>query len=213
MGLKAVAVYRDGSKGVQPLSAREKTSAKAPETRADQPAPSQSRRRLPETRRSITHKFGIGAMECYVTVGLYEDGRPGEIFINPGKQGSTLSGILDSFAMTFSVAMQYGAPLEVMVEKLAHQQYEPSGITTSKDPDLMFAASISDYLAKWLRKTFLEPQLSLEFAKVPGPSTVPEPEKSRQGFTGRACANCGSMMVQAGKCHACPRCGSSSGCS
>ncbi len=149
IGLKAVAVYRDGCKRSQPLStAREKE--KLAELGV---APSAQRRRLPDERESITHKFSIGGHEGYITVGKYEDGTPGEIFITMAKEGSTISGLMDSFATMTSLALQHGVPLQLLVDKFTHTRFEPSGFT--KNPEIPMAKSIMDYIFKWLAIKFL----------------------------------------------------------
>ena len=123
MGLKAVAVYRDGSKRTQPLS----TSASDSKAAGGVPEARPVRRHLPVERHSITHKFAVAGHEGYLTIGMYEDGTPGEIFIVMAKEGSTLSGVMDSFATTCSMALQYGVPLKVLVDKFSHTRFEPSG--------------------------------------------------------------------------------------
>ncbi len=154
LGLKAVAIYRDGSKRSQPVSTRaeEASDAPAPKEPAAQQAP--KRRRMPATRRSVTHKFEIAGHEGYLTVGLYEDGRPGELFITMAKEGSTIGGLMDCFGTAISLCLQYGAPLTALVQKFAHTRFEPSGFT--KNPDIPIAKSITDYLFRWMAKTFLE---------------------------------------------------------
>src|ERR1019366_5477614 len=174
MGLKAVAVYRDGSKKVQPMSVssakgKQKDDAApgaAPEAKPANPAAvagsSQAastskklarRNKLPETRDAITHKFSIGGHEGYITVGKYEDGQLGEIFIVMAKEGSTVSGLMDSFATAISLALQYGVPLKVLVDKFSHTRFEPSGWTGNKD--IPFPKSIMDYIFRWLSLKFL----------------------------------------------------------
>jgi ribonucleoside-diphosphate reductase alpha chain len=152
LGLKAIAIYRDGCKRTQPLS----TSLKEEEgTRKGAAAVSVRpvRRRLPDERHSITHKFSIGGHEGYVTVGLYEDGTPGEIFMVMAKEGTVVSGLVDCFATAISIALQYGVPLKVLVDKFVHTRFEPSGITSH--PDIRFAKSITDYIFRWLALKFL----------------------------------------------------------
>ena len=153
MGLKAVAVYRDGCKRSQPLStAKEELKAEAVAFPEARPA----RRKLPDERRSITHKFSIAGHEGYITVGMYEDGKPGEIFLVMAKEGSTISGLMDAFATSISIALQYGVPLEALVEKFSHVRFEPSGFT--KNPEIPFAKSITDYIFRWLASKFLSPE-------------------------------------------------------
>src|SRR4051812_44554667 len=149
LGLKAVAVYRDGCKRSQPLStAKDKTGLEQLGV-----APAAVRRKLPDERESITHKFSIGGHEGYITVGKYEDGAPGEIFITMAKEGSTISGLMDSFATMTSLALQHGVPLQLLVDKFTHTRFEPSGFT--KNPEIPMAKSIMDYIFKWLAIKFL----------------------------------------------------------
>jgi ribonucleoside-diphosphate reductase alpha chain len=149
LGLKAVAVYRDGCKRSQPLStARDKSGLEQLGV-----ASAAVRRRLPDERQSITHKFSIGGHEGYITVGKYEDGTPGEIFITMAKEGSTISGLMDSFATMTSLALQHGVPLQLLVDKFTHMRFEPSGFT--KNPEVPMAKSIMDYIFKWLAIKFL----------------------------------------------------------
>jgi ribonucleoside-diphosphate reductase alpha chain len=149
LGLKAVAVYRDGCKRSQPLStARDKTAFEQLGI-----TPTAVRRKLPDERESITHKFSIGGHEGYITVGKYEDGTPGEIFITMAKEGSTISGLMDSFATMTSMALQHGVPLQLLVDKFTHLRFEPSGFT--RNPEIPMAKSIMDYIFKWLAIKFL----------------------------------------------------------
>jgi ribonucleoside-diphosphate reductase alpha chain len=151
LGLKAVAIYRDGCKRSQPLSTTRDKSAVL-ETLGI--APSAVRRKLPDERESITHKFSIGGHEGYITVGKYEDGTPGEIFITMAKEGSTISGLMDSFATMTSLALQHGVPLQLLVDKFTHTRFEPSGFT--RNPEIPMTKSIMDYLFKWLAIKFLD---------------------------------------------------------
>jgi ribonucleoside-diphosphate reductase alpha chain len=146
LGLKALAIYRDGSKEVQPLSTK-----KADKTEKAVARP--RRERLPDTRQSVTHKFNISGHEGYVTVGLYPDGRPGELFITMAKEGSTIGGLMDCFGTAVSMSLQYGVPLEVYVNKFSHTRFEPWGYT--KNPDIKIAKSLVDYIFRWLGITFL----------------------------------------------------------
>jgi ribonucleoside-diphosphate reductase alpha chain len=148
LGLKALAIYRDGSKESQPLSTSTETDKAAAKQLA---AP--RRERLPDTRKSITHKFSVAGHEGYLTVGLYDDGRPGELFITMAKEGSTIGGLMDCFGTAVSMSWQYGVPLEVYVNKFAHTRFEPMGHT--KNPDIRIAKSIVDYIFRWLGVTFL----------------------------------------------------------
>ncbi len=148
MGLKALAIYRDGSKESQPLN----TSSEADKAAAKVTA-APRRERLPDTRRSVTHKFSVGGHEGYITVGLYDDGRPGELFITMAKEGSTIGGLMDAFGTAVSMSLQYGVPLEVYVKKFSHTRFEPWGYT--KNPDIPVAKSLVDYLFRWMGTEFI----------------------------------------------------------
>ena len=148
LGLKALAVYRDGSKGSQPLS----TAAEGDQAgvkKQDGPR----RDRLPDTRNSITHKFSVAGHEGYITAGMYDDGRPGELFITMAKEGSTIGGLMDSFGTAISISLQYGVPLAELVNKFSHSRFEPMGHT--KNPDIRIAKSLVDYIFRWLGITFI----------------------------------------------------------
>ncbi|HEX6548885.1 MAG TPA: vitamin B12-dependent ribonucleotide reductase [Candidatus Dormibacteraeota bacterium] len=181
LGLKCIAIYRDGCKRSQPLS----TSLKEKEAKVEVVAEARPvRRRLPDERHSITHKFDIQGHEGYIHVGLYEDGTPGEIFLTMAKEGSTISGMMDAFATQTSLALQYGVPLRVMVNKFSHMRFEPSGFT--KNPELPIAKSIADYIFRWLASRFLD----LEDQEAVGiirrdvsPSTEPVEESAPSGAT------------------------------
>lgn len=148
LGLKALAIYRDGSKQSQPLSTTKEGDRKKG-TNGDRPA----RRRLPATRHSLTHKFSVGGHEGYITVGLFEDGTPGELFISMAKEGSTIGGLMDVIGTETSMGLQYGVPLEVLVEKFSHSRFEPSGWTPN--PEIPNAKSVVDYIFRWLGIQFL----------------------------------------------------------
>jgi ribonucleoside-diphosphate reductase alpha chain len=148
LGLKALAIYRDGSKESQPLNTSSETDKAAAKVTA---AP--RRERLPDTRRSVTHKFNVGGHEGYITVGLYDDGRPGELFITMAKEGSTIGGLMDAFGTAVSMSLQYGVPLEVYVKKFSHTRFEPWGYT--KNPDIPVAKSLVDYLFRWMGTEFI----------------------------------------------------------
>jgi ribonucleoside-diphosphate reductase alpha chain len=156
LGLKAIAVYRDGCKRSQPLN-----TGKSKEEQRETPVAESrlARRRLPDERRSITHKFSIGGHEGYMTVGMYEDGAPGELFVTMAKEGSVVSGLMDSFATSISMALQYGVPLNVLCDKFSHTRYEPSGFTGN--PDIPIAKSITDYIFRWLALKFLSAEGTL----------------------------------------------------
>jgi len=237
MGLKAIAIYRDGSKRSQPLNtaldSKKSTAAQVPSTREVASEPARAvRRKLPDERRAITHKFDIQGHEGYITVGIYEDGRPGEIFLVMSKEGSTISGLMDAFATSISLALQYGVPLEVLVKKFAHTRFEPSGFT--KNPEIPIAKSITDYIFRWLASKFLsgtqqeaigivrrEPIVEVEAAPAapvtPAKPTTIESSAIKISFQGQedapACSDCGSIMIRNGTCYKCLNCGSTSGCS
>jgi ribonucleoside-diphosphate reductase alpha chain len=147
LGVKAVAIYRDGSKRTQPLSTSQ-GGGKA----GEKDAPKPYRRKLPDERASITHKFSIAGQEGYFTVGLFEDGSPGEIFIKMSKEGSTISGLMDSFAVSISMALQYGVPLRVLVNKFTSTRFEPAGYTTNRE--IPIAKSLMDYIFRWFDLKF-----------------------------------------------------------
>lgn len=234
LGLKAIAIYRDGCKRSQPVN-----TAKAPspvETKAGgNGAKSRPlRKRMPTTRTSITHKFDIAGHEGYLTVGLYEDGTPGELFITMAKEGSTIGGLMDSFGTAISMCFQYGVPLKTLVEKFAHSRFEPSGFT--KNPDIPIAKSLTDYIFRWLGHTFMGGFK----APAPAVSLQPDPHHAagdghaaaaaaapRQGMDVRVldqqfkefmedapiCDTCGAITVRNGACYRCYNCGNSMGCS
>jgi ribonucleoside-diphosphate reductase alpha chain len=149
LGLKALAIYRDGSKLSQPLSTKTEETEQEKKEQVARPR----RERLPDTRQSVTHKFNVAGHEGYITVGLYEDGRPGEVFITQAKEGSTIGGIMDAFGTAISMSLQYGVPLEVLVNKFSHTRFEPMGHTTN--PDIRIAKSVVDYIFRWLGITFM----------------------------------------------------------
>lgn len=157
LGLKALAIYRDGSKLSQPLSTKKEGSKEAEVAEAvAAPAvetPRPRRERLPDTRHSLTHKFNVGGHEGYINVGLYPDGRPGELFITMAKEGSTIGGLMDCFGTAISICLQYGVPLEVLVNKFSHTRFEPMGYTTNAD--IRIAKSVVDYIFRWLGISFL----------------------------------------------------------
>jgi ribonucleoside-diphosphate reductase alpha chain len=187
LGLKAVAVYRDGCKRSQPLStARDKTGLEALGV-----ASTAVRRKLPDERESITHKFSIGGHEGYITVGKYEDGTPGEIFITMAKEGSTISGLMDSFATMTSLALQHGVPLQLLVDKFTHTRFEPSGFT--KNPEIPMAKSIMDYIFKWLATKFLDRESQAHAGVIlrdePAPAPAPAAPKPTANVTAPAASD------------------------
>jgi ribonucleoside-diphosphate reductase alpha chain len=154
LGLKAIAIYRDGSKQSQPLSTKSEAKKAEELATVEKIVYKPRRERLPDTRNSVTHKFSINGHEGYISVGLYPDGRPGEVFITMAKEGSTIGGLMDSFGTATSIALQYGVPLEVLVSKFSHTRFEPMGHTTN--PDIRIAKSLVDYIFRWLGLTFLD---------------------------------------------------------
>ena len=186
LGLKAVAIYRDGSKRTQPLNTgRAATAPAGPAAMANAAALDEfrpHRRKLADERRSITHKFDIAGHEGYITVGMYEDGTPGEIFVSMSKQGSTISGLMDTFATAISYALQYGVPLQFLVDKFAHMRFEPSGFT--KNPQIPYAKSIVDYLFRWLASKFLDEQAKQEVGVLSLASGGPSEIKSNAALRG-----------------------------
>jgi ribonucleoside-diphosphate reductase alpha chain len=238
-GLKAIAIYRDGCKRTQPLNtAASKSDTKSPTARgsleyvgkAAAPVPTPFRRKLPDERRSITHKFDVGGHEGYITVGLYEDGKAGEIFLRMSKEGSTVSGLMDSFATAISLTLQYGVPLEALVKKFAHMRFEPAGFT--KNPEIPIAKSLVDYVFRWLGSKFLSADDKLAVGIIARDSASNEPMPviqqtvaARTNSEGAnkltfetstdapACHECGSIMVRSAACYKCLNCGATSGCS
>ncbi len=231
LGVKAVAIYRDGSKKAQPLSTgtgkgeKKQSSASLTDARAEakqevkivekivyQP----KRRKLPEERQAVTHKFSIAGHEGYITVGLFEDGTPGEIFITMAKEGSTISGLMDNFATAISYGLQYGVPLKFYVDKFSHVRFEPSGWTGN--PQIPYAKSIMDYIFRWLGAKFLGPEYALGEAGESTKLKPTEEDPQRDLFAptaadAPACSECGGMMTRNGSCYKCENCGSTSGCS
>jgi Ribonucleotide reductase, alpha subunit len=224
LGVKAVAIYRDNSKRVQPLSSGSAKGVKAAAASApvekivEKVVYRPTRRRLPDERQSVTHKFSIAGHEGYITVGLYEDGQPGEIFIRMSKEGSTIAGLMDSFATAVSFGLQYGVPLKFFVDKFSHVRFEPSGWTGNAQ--IPYAKSIMDYIFRWMGAKFLGPEYALpveagETTKLH--RTEEEPQQSLpfalSSADAPACAECGGLMTRNGSCYKCENCGSTSGCS
>jgi len=203
--------------------------------------PTPFRHKLPDERRSITHKFNVAGHESYVTVGLFEDGKPGEIFLRMSKEGSTISGLMDSFATAISLTLQYGVPLEALVNKFTHMRFEPAGFT--KNPEIPIAKSLVDYIFKWMGSKFLNERekeaigviaRDTNGVAIDAPSPVNEKSvaaaaaKNAAASTGGgenslvtfetstdapACHECGSIMVRSAACYKCMNCGATSGCS
>ena len=238
-GVKCLAVYRDGSKGSQPLSTRSQQDAESERTDVavkdsiDLPVEHPIRRRLPDERRAIAHKFSIGGHEGYIHVGLYDDGSPGEVFLRMNKEGSVISGLMDSVAILTSVALQYGVPLESLVNKFSHVRFEPSGFTSNSE--IPMAKSIMDYVFRWLGRKFLSAEppdtsnvLDFDEQMVPPEELHPfghgsngetdswmarEKQIVLQHADAPPCLECGALMVRSGVCYRCANCGATSGCS
>ncbi|MGH9151822.1 MAG: LAGLIDADG family homing endonuclease [Acidimicrobiales bacterium] len=249
MGVKALAVYRDNCKVAQPLSSVKKDAPKSAAQAHDQELAEKVaelenalnrqtvvvkqpiRERLPRRRRSQTFAFRVADCEGYVTVGEYDDGRPGEVFMKVSKQGSTLAGVMDAFSISVSLGLQHGVPLKTYVQKYTNMRFEPAGMTD--DPDLRIASSLVDYIFRRLAVDYLPVEERAELGiltsgeriqpTLPGveetatrdepvvdaPRVAPPVAHSDAPF----CMTCGVQMVRAGSCHACPSCGSTSGCS
>jgi ribonucleoside-diphosphate reductase alpha chain len=241
IGAKAISIYRDGSKRTQPLNTSKDKSAS--ETVAEAAAAMVSRpvrRKLPDERHAITHKFDISGHEGYITVGLFEDGQPGEIFLVMAKEGSTISGFADAFAQAISYALQYGVPLQALVDKFSHVRFEPSGMT--RNPEIRFAKSIVDYIFRWMASKFLSPEAqfyagvngreldespaSAASTQAPSAASVSQAPKPASTSSMAAtpfstiqnqedappCSTCGSIMIRSGACYKCVNCGNTSGC-
>jgi len=179
LGLKAIAIYRDGSKRTQPLSTTDDSKAKAaPAIAVAEPA-TPVRRRLPDDRAALTHKFSVGGQEGYITVGLYDDGAPGEVFVKMSKQGSTVSGLMDSVAIAWSMALQHGVPVESLIAKYIDHRFEPSGFTGN--PRIPMARSVVDYLARWMASKFLSEEDQITAGVLPlagGAAPAPAPAEA-----------------------------------
>jgi ribonucleoside-diphosphate reductase alpha chain len=234
LGLKCIAIYRDGCKRSQPLSTSMKdrkevkavavAAEKEPVAELVEPRP--VRRRLPDERQSLTHKFDIQGHEGYITVGLYPDGTPGEIFLTMAKEGSTISGLMDAFATQTSLALQYGVPLRVMVNKFSHMRFEPNGFT--RNPEIPMAKSLIDYIYRWLASRFLDaedqeavgivrrdlaphPQASAEIAtapEVPGSGSAARPIADAGNGNGHVAPTQRLTFVVNADAPACSECGS-----
>jgi ribonucleoside-diphosphate reductase alpha chain len=219
LGLKAVAVYRDGCKRTQPLN-----TSLDEDKKEDVVEYKPIRRKLPVERSALTHKFSVAGHEGYITVGQYEDGAAGEIFLVMAKEGSVVSGLMDAFATSVSLALQYGVPLEALSNKFTHMRFEPSGFTGN--PEIPIAKSIMDYIFRWMDLRFGDhtttdslPHVSTTATAVTtlGPSDEDSARREKTVFTQQAdsppCHTCGSIMVRSGTCYKCFNCGATSGCS
>ncbi|NNL64678.1 MAG: vitamin B12-dependent ribonucleotide reductase, partial [Myxococcales bacterium] len=226
-GLKALAVYRDGCKRSQPLNAgKSEEKAEVIPIEAARPV----RRKLPDERSAFTHKFSIAGHEGYLTTGMYEDGQPGEIFLKMAKEGSTVSGLMDTIATMTSISLQYGVPLKALVDKFSHTRFEPAGFTGNRE--IPIAKSVMDYVFRFLGNRFLAdetvaPDEQETQTETSGLSVVPKTAPvaggsgadSESGYAmvnqadAPSCMDCGSIMIRNGACYKCPNCGSTSGCS
>jgi ribonucleoside-diphosphate reductase alpha chain len=238
LGVKAIAIYRDNCKVAQPLSKKsEATVTMAPGGGQVVVSPLPRRRRLPDDRVEIGRKFKVGEYEGYIHVGLFEDGTPGDIFVDIAKEGTTLAGLMNSFMIAVSLGLQYGVPLEVYVSKFSHMRFEPSGLTN--DPDIRVAKSIVDYIFRWMGKKFLSPdqqeeagiltpevkaRLAAAYAEageeavstVAAIADAPPPGQTalfNQWEDAIECSRCGGRMVRTGSCYTCRDCGTNTGCS
>ena len=241
LGVKAIAIYRDNCKVAQPLSGKsEKGELTLGTSAALPPTPLTQRRRLPDDRTEIGRKFRVGDYEGYIHVGLFEDGTPGDIFVDIAKEGTTLAGLMNSFMISVSLGLQYGVPLEVYVSKFAHMRFEPSGLTN--DADIRAAKSIVDYIFRWMGKKFLtvdqqeeagilsaevKARLAQGYAnggnggEIEPTSTSVAAESASPGQTALfnawedavECARCGGRMIRTGSCYTCRDCGTNTGCS
>ncbi len=233
LGVKAIAIYRDNCKVAQPLSGRK--DGEAAQLEATPPVPLTQRRRLPEDRVEVGRKFRVGDYEGYIHVGLYEDGTPGDIFVDIAKDGTTIAGLMNSLCIAVSMGLQYGVPPEVYVSKLTHMRFEPSGMTN--DADIRIAKSIVDYVFRWFGKKFLTTEqqeaagilsaevrarLAQSYAEGGAAATAEAPaEAASPGQTALfnnwedavECAKCGGRMVRTGSCYTCRDCGTNTGCS
>jgi ribonucleoside-diphosphate reductase alpha chain len=236
LGVKAIAIYRDNCKVAQPLSSSSGTQTVTTPLGPVPVAATPQRRRLPEDRTEVGRKFRVGDYEGYIHVGLYDDGTPGDIFVDIAKEGTTLAGLMNSFMIAVSLGLQYGVPLEVYVSKFSHMRFEPSGMTN--DPDIRAAKSIVDYVFRWMGKKFLTvdqqeeigiltPEVRARLAESyanggngePAAAAAVEPATLGQTALFNAfedaqeCARCGGRMVRTGSCYTCRDCGTNTGCS
>jgi ribonucleoside-diphosphate reductase alpha chain len=227
-GLKSLAVYRDGSKRTQPLNAGKDEVKKAEVI--DLYSRRALRVKLPDERESLTHKFSIAGHEGYLTVGRYQDGSPGEIFLRMAKEGSTVSGLMDTIATMTSIALQYGVPLKALVDKFSHTRFEPAGFTNN--PEIPMAKSVTDYVFRYLGNRFLHEEAPVADEQETDAEVTGLADVRRMTITGGsadlsagerrtfvnqadapACTECGSITVRNGACYKCPNCGATSGCS
>lgn len=231
LGLKSIAIYRDGCKSSQPMEAAKKNDEKKEEKKtviensvtgtaifrepSSTPVSSSlvNRKKLPDDCVSIRHKFSIGGHEGYLHVGLFDDGSPGELFINMSKEGSTIAGLMDALGVVVSMSLQYGVPLSALVDKFSHTKFEPSGFTSNAN--LRTASSVIDYIFRWMEQRFILSSASA--VAIPQVEPAPAPQKAlasskKASYTGEACSLCGGMMQRTGACNTCSSCGVTGGC-
>jgi ribonucleoside-diphosphate reductase alpha chain len=233
LGVKAIAIYRDNCKVAQPLSgSKDKSESVTALLPVAPTAATPQRRRLPDDRTEVGRKFRVGEYEGYIHVGLFEDGTPGDIFVDIAKEGTTLAGLMNSFMISVSLGLQYGVPLEVYVSKFSHMRFEPSGLTN--DADIRTAKSLVDYIFRWMGKKFLsadqqeeagiltpEVKARLAAAYAAGEAAPPAADAAPAGQTALfnswedavECSRCGGRMVRTGSCYTCRDCGTNTGCS
>ena len=227
LGVKAIAIYRDNCKVAQPLSSSSSETASA-----TPPVLVRERKRLPLDRTEVGRKFQVGDHEGYIHVGLYDDGSPGDIFVDIAKDGTTMAGLMNSLCLAVSMGLQYGVPPEVYVSKLSHMRFEPSGMTN--DADIRAAKSIVDYIFRWFGKKFLTPEQQEEAGilspevkamladryanggEAPAPTEALTPGQTalfNSWEDAVECARCGGRMIRTGSCYTCRDCGTNTGCS
>ena len=235
LGVKAIAIYRDNCKVAQPLSSSKDGPAVVLPVGATGVVAHPQRRRLPDDRTEVGRKFKVGEYEGYIHVGLFEDGTPGDIFVDIAKEGTTLAGLMNSFMISVSLGLQYGVPLEVYVSKFSHMRFEPSGMTN--DADIRVAKSIVDYIFRWMGKKFLtsdqqeeagiltaevKARLAAAYSDDPAAGAAAAVVESappgqtalfNQWEDAVECARCGGRMVRTGSCYTCRDCGTNTGCS
>ena len=218
LGLKAIAVYRDGCKRSQPVSTSSKSNADGTVGgKEDKPAEAVTiRRKLPDERPAITHRFSIAGHDGYFTVGMYDDGQPGELFIRTAKEGSTVSGLMDSFAVAVSIAFQHGVPLKCLVDKFKNTRFDPSGWTQNQD--IQRASSLMDYIFRWMELKFIKPEEGeskpeIKTESVNGSNGAGSKATWKTETDAPMCPSCGAITVRNGSCHKCLNCGESLGCS
>ncbi len=215
-GCKGITIYREGSREYSVLS-HAAVNVKGPEQETQEALreiegriavlerPRPYRQRLPDERRSVTHKFQVGDQEGYITVGLYDDGRPGEIFVKIAKEGSTVSGLMDAVALLTSVTLQYGVPIQDLARKLRNTRFEPYGRTNN--PDIPWATSIVDYVFRWLERKFAPEYAAADASAHPTEDEPLSPAVKPSEQTGLGCPDCGALLVYQEGCLVCRSCG------